>query len=396
MERFDTAIIGGGAAGIVAAISARQKSGSVSICEKMPRLGKKILASGGGRCNLLNENLREEHYSATSKRLIKAVFARFGGGEIFDFFKKLGLELYSEDGRIFPVTNQSSSVLRVLEVELKRLSVAVALNFDVVNISDSGVGFVLTSKDNRKTSCRKLIMACGGKTYPALGSDGSSYRFAEAFGHRTIEPVPSAVPIVVVKKRLTHLLQGQRIFAGAKGILDGEVAGEASGDVLFTKYGLSGTAMLDISEDISIAINRLKKKDVSVCIDMVPFMKRQALKDELARRAKRGIAHDELLAGILPNRFGIAFKDLLKTGDLDNIVNVLKNKCFKVHGTRGWNEAEFTSGGINADEVEESTLESKFKKGLYFAGEILDVQGKRGGYNLAWAWASGYIAGLTE
>lgn len=395
MGRNSTAIIGGGAAGIVAAISAKRKGNSVIICDRMPRIGKKILASGNGRCNLLNEKLDESFYNSSARNLIRSVFARFGKDSIINFFKDLGLELYSEGSRIFPVTNQSSSVLKVLEMEVNRLSVPVELNFDAARISHHSDKFIVTSKNNKNIECEKLIIAGGGKSYPALGSDGSCYKLAQNLGHRIITPVPTAVPIVV-KDSLCHFLQGQRIQGAVKVIIDGKETCESSGDLLFTKYGLSGTSILDVSDEISIAINKQNKKDVRISLDMVPFMKKDVLKSEIAKRIDLKIRPEELLVGILPNKFGPAFKDLFSKWNAETIVRALKNNLFNVTGTRSWNEAEFTSGGVDTNQIKESTLESKLVKGLYFAGEVLDVCGRRGGYNLAWAWASGFVAGETK
>lgn len=392
MRKFRTAIIGGGASGIIAAISAKRKGDDVVICERMPRIGKKILVSGNGRCNLLNEKLDESFYNQSARPLVGSVLAKFGKDSICKFFKDLGLEIYPEDGRIFPVTNQSSSVLRVLEMELHGLSVPIELNFDVGRISRSGKGFTISAKDGKSIECEKLIIAGGGKSYPALGSDGSCHELAKDLGHSIVEPVPAAVPLVV-KDRLCHLLQGQKIFSVARAVIDGKPYRESSGDLLFTKYGLSGTAIIGISEEISIALHRLNKKDIHVSVDMAPFMDNHALKAEIGRRIDASWKAEDLLTGILPNKFGAALRDLLSGGNVENIIKELKSKLFKVAGTRGWNEAYLTSGGIDTKEVKEHTLESRLVKGLYFAGEILDVSGQRGGYNLAWAWASGYVAG---
>jgi predicted Rossmann fold flavoprotein len=166
--------------------------------------------------------------------------------------------------------------------------------------------------------------------------------------------------------------------------------------LLFTKYGLSGTCILDISEAISIALNRQHQKDVWAVLDLVPFMPEDQLKSEIARRLKTGWKSENLLAGILPNKFGPLLKPLLAKKDVGAAVNRLKGWRFKIDATLGWNEAEFTAGGVDVAEVDTNTLESKIKKRIYFAGEILDVDGKRGGYNLAWAWASGFVAGQTR
>lgn len=384
--QYSVAVIGAGASGIAAAISSSRAGKSCIICDRMPRIGKKILASGNGRCNLSNEKLDDSFYNPSARSLVKSVFARFAGEDIKNFFHSLGLALHSENGRLFPVTNQSASVVKALELELRRLSVPIRLDFNATAVTETIDGFVVTSSSGEKVSARSVILAGGGKSYSALGSDGSAYKLAEKFGHSLIEPVPVAVPITV-KDNLCHLLQGQKITVKAWSIINGKMVSESYGDLVFTKYGLSGTAILDISEDISIAINRSTAKSVEVSIDMVPFMEEAQLERELAGRAGKGIAAEDLLTGILPNKLSSALKG--------SLAKVLKYKRFRVLGTRGWNEAEFTAGGVDVNEVNAGTLESKLKKGVYFAGEILDVNGKRGGYNLAWTWASGFVSGLA-
>jgi predicted Rossmann fold flavoprotein len=390
-----TVVIGGGAAGICAAISKRRRGEPVIICEKMPQLGKKILASGNGRCNLLNDNLSEAFYNPSGRELVKSVFKKFGKLEILNLFKSLGLEVYSQDGRIFPRTNQATSVFKVLEMELKRLSVPIEYNFDCSGISFSKRRILVTPKMGKTIECQKVIITGGGKSYPAFGSDGSIYEVATQLGHTIVKPVPSAVPLVI-KDSLCHFLQGQRIFAGANSLIEGKEGTEVKGELLFTKYGLSGSCILDVSEAISIALNRDNKTDVSVSIDMVPFMDAEQLKSELSKRRRAKLPDEEMFVGILPNKCGVALKDLVKNNDIDVIVDSLKSRRFKVIETRGWNEAEFTSGGVEVNEVLPGTLESKLAKGIYFAGEVLDVDGQRGGYNLGWAWASGFVAGLTQ
>ena len=385
-------IIGGGAAGIFAAISAKQAGcAGVILCERTSQPGKKILASGNGRCNLLNDKLDSSFYNAPARPLVGSVLAQFGKDDIKNFFERLGLKTYSEGGRIFPATNQSSSVLKILDMELKRLSVPVELGFEALSVTGSAGGFNVTSRSGKSIWGRTVILACGGKTYPSFGSDGTAYGLAKHFGHTIVEPVPVAVPLVV-KDPMCHNLQGQKIYARTKCLIGGKMAAEAAGDILFTKYGLSGTSVIDISQEVSIAINRHKRSDVTVSIDMVPFEDEAALTEDIVKRLRVNTAADDLLAGILPNKFGSALRSTLKTRDPALIAKELKDKRFKVAGTKGWNEADFTAGGIDLKEVNENSLESKLKKGLYFAGEMLDVDGRRGGYNLAWAWASGHVA----
>ncbi len=400
MRTFDTIVIGAGASGIVAAISAKRKGVSVLLCEKMPRIGKKILISGSGRCNLSNEKIESSFYNPESRGIINAVFGRFGGEKIIEFFRGIGLEIYSDNGRIFPVTNQAASVLKILEMELARLSVPIELNYEITGITHENGMFTISPKRGEKYRCQKVILAAGGKAYPALGSDGASYKFAKQFGHRIIDPVPSAVPLAV-KDGFCHLLQGQRISARVKSVISGKIINEASGDLLFTKYGLSGTAALDISEEISIALNRNHNRDVVVSVDVIPFMDESNLRSEIEKRLNDVISRGAPLSGLLPNKFNQALISRLNGAELcvedaAGIAGSLKDRRFKVLGTRGWNEAEFTAGGVDTRGVNEATLESRLKKGIYFAGEILDVNGRRGGYNLAWAWASGFVAGLTQ
>jgi predicted Rossmann fold flavoprotein len=400
-KRSDVAVVGGGAAGLVAAISAARRGASVVVCDRMPRLGKKILATGGGRCNLSNEDLSPAAFTSTSRNLVASVLGRFGAEDIRAFFKGLGLEMYAEEGRLFPVTNQASSVLGLLEDEVRRLGVGVELGFEAADVRRQEGLFAVAAADGRRHEAASVILAGGGRSYPALGSNGSAYRLAQGFGHAIVPPVPSAVP-VLVRDRLCHHLQGVKARAKATAVVEGEAAGAADGEVLFTQYGLSGTAILDVSESLSVAINRDGFASAGLVLDLVPFLSRSTLAARFAKRLKEGRAVADLALGLLPDRFaavlpGMAPPDVRDPGAAGAaLAAALKEKRFTVYGTRGWNEAEFTSGGVDAREVDPRTLGSKKQQGLYFAGEILDVQGKRGGYNLAWAWASGFVAGLGE
>jgi len=394
-KKYFTAVIGGGAAGFCAAISKARLGESVIICEKTTQIGKKILASGDGRCNLLNDNMDESYYNPEARDLVKSIFDKFDKYKILNFFKELGLETYSKEGRIFPVTNQAASVLKVLEKEIKRLSIPIEFGFDCSGLSFSKKGILILSKAGKNVECRKVIIAGGGKAYPISGSDGNIYNTVIQLGHTIVEPVPVTVPIVV-KDSLCSSLQGQKIFATARSFVEGEMRDEAKGELLFTKYGLSGTCILDVSEAISVALNREGKSDVFISIDMVPFMNKDQLKNEFKKRIKKKSPDEEMLIGILPNKLSAALKGLFTKNDIDIAVNTLKDRRFKVTGTRGWSQAEFTSGGISIKEIKTGTLESKLRHDVYFAGEIIDVNGKRGGYNLGWAWASGFVAGQTD
>lgn len=397
MKFYDVIVIGGGPAGMMAAITAKQYGKNALLCEKMPKLGKKLLVTGAGRCNLLNDKLDSSFYDPSAREWVDSVLKRFGKEKILGFFHELGLAVYAEpDGRMFPVTNQASSVVKVLEMELERLKVPMELGFEIKEIKKNTRGFDLKAGNGERVTGNAIILCSGGKSYPALGADGGGYGFAKQFGHTLLEPVPCTVPLLV-KDPWCHHLQGQKVRAVASAFVRDKKTAEASGEVLFTQYGLSGTAILDISRPISIAMNRGKITDVSVELDLVPFMTEPTLEKELARRIARRISTENLFEGLLPAKFCLAALKgtvLLNTlKGLPPLTHELKHKRFKVNGTRGWNEAEFTAGGVPAREVNPETLESKLQKGLYLAGEIVDVGGLRGGYNLAWAWASGAVAG---
>lgn len=395
MTPYDVIVIGSGAAGIMAAITAKRRGASVLLCEKMPKIGKKLLVTGAGRCNLLNGTLDESFYNAGGRPIVRSVLGQFGKEAILGFFKALGLAVYTDEtGRVFPVTNQAASVLKILEMEMERLKIPVELGCEIKSVRAAESGFEVRAGTGEKEAGRNVILCAGGKSYPALGADGGGYALAAALGHTILEPVPSTVPIVV-KDPWCHALQGQKIRASVTSRVRGENVRTVTGELLFTQYGLSGTAVLDVSDEISVALNRDHVKNVSVIVDLIPFMEEKELADELARRKKQGVAAEDLTEGLLPHKFSGLLRGTLQSTGLSEIAKLLKHKEFAVAGTRGWNEAEFTAGGIAAEEVEPLTLESKLRKGLYFAGEILDVQGRRGGYNLAWAWASGAVAGRS-
>lgn len=387
-----TLIIGAGASGIMAAISAARQGDPVIICERMPVIAKKLLASGSGRCNLLNEKLDSSFYSRDAEAMVRGVFSCFGKEKILKFFNDLGLQVYSQDDRIFPVTNQSSSVLAVLEKELSKYDIKIINSFAAKEIVSTAHGFVLTGSDSRKITSRKLIIACGGQSYPSLGANGSGYDLAAKLGHKINPPVPACVPLIVKDHFCWHL-QGQKIQA--KVFFKGKEAEAVCGELLFTKYGLSGTAILDISRQVSREINRNKVKEISLFVDMAPFISLKDLSDILSKRLTDKFKPEELLIGILPNKLCLALKEQAAKNDVRMIVSEIKQKEFKVSGTRGWDEAEFSDGGVLPEEIKPESLESRIVKNLYFCGEIIDVAAQRGGYNLAWAWASGFVAGMT-
>jgi predicted Rossmann fold flavoprotein len=399
-QELSVAVIGGGAAGLAAAIGAARAGAAVTVLERLPRPGKKILATGGGRCNLSHDPLEAAAFSTSRPALVRTVLGQVDGEAILTFFHDLFLATRTEDGRVYPAANQASSVLRMLEREIGLRGVAVETGFEAAEIKPAAGGFTIASADGRVRQAGAVILAAGGKSYPALGSNGSGYELARRLGHCIVTPVPSAVPLLV-KDRLCHLLQGLKLQVRAAALVGGRETARAEGDLLFTAYGLSGTAILDVSQPLSIALNREGRKEAVLAVDFIPFLSLEELLEEFSKRLDRGWTYPDLTAGLLPEKLAALAGSLAapsapsSEARMHSLAVGLKDKRFAVLGTRGWNEAEFTAGGVDAGEVDETTLESRKQPGLFLAGEVLDVQGPRGGYNLAWAWASGLVAGAA-
>ena len=240
---------------------------------------------------------------------------------------------------------------------------------------------------------KHVVLSAGGKSYPVYGTDGSAYELAKHLGHTIVNTAPITVPLTSDDSWCKELT-GQKILASVRYEV-GTVTGHAvEHDLLFTDYGLSGLAVFDSSDEIAISLHRSLDKDAWLLVDLIPFIHENELEKEMARRLRLNFPSDKLLIGLLPPKFSRVLLKTLETRNPKTISTALKNRRFHITGTRGWAEAEFTAGGISISEIQLKTLESKKCPGLFFAGEILDVNGKRGGFNLAWAWASGTVAGL--
>lgn len=419
---YDLIIIGGGAAGQMAAISAKRNNPNlrIGIIDRTFALGRKILVCGAGRCNITNINLNNSianHYYGGDLKFTESIFSQFTYEDILKFFDNLGIELYVERktdiGKLFPVTDQAKTVTTLLEDELKLLGIDVFLNTEVKKIQHREIFNIETISTNGFTEIKNfaskfLILSAGGKTYPALGSNGSGYTLAKSLGHSIIDPVPSAVPLIS-KNPVSQDLQGVKLEIEATSIIEDVEIKSRIDDVMFTQYGLSGPAILNISREISIRINRENKSNVYVKLNFFPGKNktevRQLLIDRWERRPDQSLEHS--LFGIFPNKVPSA---LLKTKNIDKnfkvkdldsntidiIVDLLSDFIIEISGTRSWNEAEFTAGGISTKEIAIGTLESKLIPNLYFCGEIVNVDGDVGGFNLSWAWSSGFVAGLLK
>ncbi len=412
---YDVVIIGGGAAGIMAAISVafHHPKYSVAIFDKTFELGRKFLTSGAGRGNLTNINLANgpgEFYHG-DQTLITSVFGQFGYADIIKFFEELGVLLYEEKktdkGKIFPIIDHAKTVRDMLVDALTEKGVTICCNTPVLNVEKTDDKWRITT-DKESFIAQTVILTAGGKTYPSLGSDGSGYEIVKNFGHTIVLPVVSAVP-VVSKNLLSHYLQGEKTEMQVAAVIDGKETVTAVGDVMFTQYGFSGPAIFDISRDFSIRINREGKKDTMVRLSFFPDASTGEVEKMLEERWQKHpaypVAHS--LWGLLTQKAAGAvcavasipkerISGQLTREETNRLIEVLTSYTAEITDTRGWNEAEFTAGGVSALEINPLSLESQKAPGLYFAGEIIDVDGPVGGFNLSWAWATGWVAGKMQ
>jgi len=397
------AVIGGGASGLTAAIAAARNGAEVTICEKLNRVGKKILATGNGRCNYTNMNLSKECYHSNNLNFVDEVMKFFNLDKTLVFFEDLGILPYvDESGKVYPNSLQASSVLDVLRYELKRLKVKEVTDFNVTALRKSKDKFSIIGNDT--ITADRVILATGGKASPQLGSNGKGYELAKSLGHEIIEPFPALVQLKLSGKYFKRIA-GIKFDGIVKAYAGDRLIREEEGEILFTDYGISGPPILQVSRKVIEELNKKNKPFLN--IDMFPGYSKLKLYDILQDRFRR-ISYktiEESMIGFINKKlipvvfYEAGFEDLnkicgkLNKKEIYKIIEILKEWKFEVIGHNSWQQAQSTAGGIKLSEVNPKTLESLKVKGLYFAGEILDVDGDCGGFNLQWAWSSGYTAG---
>jgi len=396
-------VIGGGASGIVASIIAGRRKAKVTLLERNDRIGKKILVTGNGRCNYTNFDMRLDYFHGSNRNFIDDVLKLFDRDDTLDFFEELGITPKIEEGKIFPMSLQSSSVLDVLRYELERLKVNVITGAYVTEISKKKE-FEVKIKSGEVFHSDKVIIATGGMAMPVSGSDGNGYKLAKEFGHSIITPTPSLVQLKLESDKL-KAINGVKFEGLANLYIDSKLIRQEKGEILFTDYGVSGPPILQLSREAVRGMNEKRK----VGLELKLFNKgREEFKDYLSKRFSYmpyktveigliGLINKKLIIPILKEinlDKSRLVKELTNT-DLYKLANILTSWRFKVIGDKGWGQAQSTAGGILTQDIDSNTLESKRISGLYFCGEILDVDGDCGGYNLQWAWTSGYVAGLN-
>lgn len=405
MKERNIVIIGGGASGLVAAIVAARQGAKVTVLEKLASVGKKILATGNGRCNMTNAELGMHHFHSSDPTFFRPALEVFGFEKTIAFFHEIGVEtLQQKSTKIFPLSLQASSVVDLLRDEAQNLGVAIHINSEVSGLTKTEKGFVVVVEGAPALDAEKVLIATGGKAAAHLGSDGAGYKLAKVFGH-TITPLfPTLVQLRSNAKYLKKI-SGVKFEGTMMLLIDGEEVQRETGDILFTDYGVSGNTVIDISRNAAKALE--EKRLVKIRMNLMPMFDRKALDAMMLRRFENrpkksltfsmvGLVNKKLAPIIVNETIGedkmaahTSKKERLK------LVDFMQNWELEITGTQEFKRAEATAGGIRVDEVDAQTMESKKIKGLYLAGEVLDVDGDCGGYNLQWAWSSGYLAGLS-
>ena len=399
------AIIGAGASGLVCAIAASKNNNVVKVFEKNSKIARKVLATGNGRCNISNQNISPNRYHSENPSFIKDVLKGYDTQFCKSFFKNLGLEIIEkEDGKLYPMSLQSSSVVDMLINEARALEVEFLLGCEVTQVCKSDEGFELFY-DDKKEFFDVCVIATGSPAMPNLGSSESGYAFAKNFGHKIVDIVPSLVQLVSENQHIKEA-SGVKIEAKISLFIFKDLVQARMGDLLFAPYGLSGSAILELSQKASKALNL--GHSVSLQIDMMPDFNKDELEGFLKKRQaiSKNLPLVLWLEGMMPKKLAIL---ILKTTKLDANVNAskigikelkrlvfcIKNFEVKISDTKGIQSAEVCSGGVCVSEICSKTLMSKKVNNLYFCGEVLDVDGDCGGFNLHFAWTTGHRAGQS-
>jgi len=404
---FDAVIVGAGASGLVSAIVAARRGKKILIVEKNSKVGKKLLATGNGKCNITNQRPTLEHFYSQNQKFIASVFEDYSYQSVKQFFKSIGLELIeAKEGKVFPMSLQASSVVELLECECEQLAVKIVCDALVENISFRSGHFVI-KYNNQQVESRKVVLATGHCSAPQLGGVLDGIGFARAFNHKIIKDFPTLVQLTSAHKE-SYLKRMAGVKVESRVTVEvGERTVHKQGDVLFTNYGISGLAILDISRFVMVEL--LKKKSVMLTIDLMPKMSDEQLfalmKKSLVKKSSKplaiwmqGFMNKKLILPILESlqlEKETVGSILLNLKNLETIVKKIKQFTFEINGSKGYKGAEVATGGVDTKEVNAKSLESKKQEGLYVTGELLDVDGDRGGFNLYFAWISGFRVGKS-
>lgn len=402
MKMVDMIVVGAGAAGLIAAITSARAGHTVTLLEQNNKIGKKILVSGNGKCNIDNKYITTNRFYGQNPDFIEKVLEGYGVEVVEKFFTSIGLELIEgKEGKIFPMSLQASSVVELLEYEAKRAGVKIVCDCAVTSISKEAATFTVETSQGPK-HCKKLLLASGSPAAPQLGGSNSGYAFATKMGHSLIPRHPSLVQLCS-EEPWVKACAGVKVAGVAQLYANGEYITEKKGDLLFTNYGISGLAILDLSREVSIRLANFDYCELN--LDLMPELSKEKLTNLLLSRIGEGnekpieiwlhgVLNKKLIPIILEqSKCKAKQENDLNRKEIGKLVYTIKNLKLSISDTKGFKGAEVATGGINTMEVNPQTMESKLISNLYFAGEILDVDGDRGGFNFHFAWVSGLRTG---
>jgi len=401
--RKTVGIVGGGAAGMMAAVTAARQGARVTILEGNDRVGKKLLSTGNGKCNLGNRKLDPEEYYTEQPQRLKECLERFGTEDTVAFFQGIGLLLKEKNGYLYPACEQASAVLDVLRFELAALGIEVVSECKVKQLlSGQKDGRIVVKSEDQSFRFDSVVLACGGKAAPRTGSDGSGFGLAEQIGHKLLPTVPALVQLRCSEPYF-RAVSGVRADAMIRVWNEGECIAVERGELQLTDYGISGIPVFQLSRQVNYILR--KQKEVEVTVDFLPDYGKKEYEDLQAGRRllQNDRTVEEFFTGILHKKLMLQFVKMagLKPGEsveaadaaaVKRVFKLCREWRLHVNGHNSYDNAQVCAGGVPLDEVTEN-LESCKAPGVFFAGEILDVDGKCGGYNLQWAWCSGYLAG---
>lgn len=406
MSELKIGVIGGGASGMMAAITAAKNGAKVTLLEGGDRVGKKILSTGNGKCNLGNTDLKVSDYCGANPDWISQCLAQFDTNATIAFFEDAGMLIKNKNGYLYPLAEQASVVLDVLRGLLKSAGVEVITECKVMDVTIGKQGKFCVKSQDKKFEFDRVILACGSKAAPKTGSDGSGYDLAKKLGHAMVPVVPALVQLCCEENYLKEIA-GVRAEAVVRVLNETECI-EEQGELQLTDYGISGIPVFQLSRKVGYIL-RKRKNPVVAEIDFLPQYTEEELdalfetRYELIKNLIVDQNIEEFFTGILNKKLMLLFIKLaglkreqtfssLKKADLKRVFGYFKHFQVHITGSKSFENAQVCAGGVNTEEVK-TTMESAVIPGLFFAGELLDVDGRCGGYNLQWAWCSGYLAG---
>lgn len=396
------AVIGGGAAGMMAAITSAREGARVTILEHKERIGKKILSTGNGRCNFTNTYQTPACYRSDNRDFAWNIIQKFNVEKTISFFKELGIYPKDRNGYLYPYSDQAAAILEVLQIEVAKLDICVMTEINVLDIQPVKKGIRITT-DKKTITTDSVILACGSKAAPVTGSDGSGYQLAKLFGHRIVPVLPALVQLRCAEK-FYKSISGVRVQGTVEIYADDIFLASDTGEIQLTNYGISGIPVFQVSRYAAKAL--YKKQSVTAVLNFMPDMNKEEfllfLQERITLCPYKTL--DEFFTGVFPKklcelwiRLSRLPKEMrvsdLSGEQLEKLVLLIQHLRTHITETNSFEQAQICCGGVDTTEINPDTLESNYVPGIYFAGELLDVDGICGGYNLQWAWSSGFVAG---